>query len=96
LAGRLTILHELAHLAQPFLSAPHGAEFAGIYLALVRQYLGPRRERPLVAAFARHGVRVQLFDGTPRHHIYATLEEGAFWDHMRTQYAEEHRQATRQ
>ena len=85
------MLHELAHLAQPFVTAPHGPEFVGIYLALVRQYLGARRAQPLAAAFARHGVRVLPFDGIPRHHIYDTLEEGFFWDHMRELYQEDHR-----
>jgi hypothetical protein len=94
LAGRLIILHELAHLAQPFCTAGHGPEFAGIYLALVRRYIGVRRERSLTAAFERHGVRVQPFDGVPRHHIFATLEEGAFWDRMRSLYEQEHHHAT--
>jgi putative metallohydrolase (TIGR04338 family) len=68
--GPLSVLHELAHLAQPRRSAFHGPEFAGIYLALVRNRMGWRKERSLAAAFKRHRVRVQALLRTSGHHYY--------------------------
>jgi hypothetical protein len=55
-SSRLVVLHEIAHLAQPYAEASHGKHWASIYLSLVHHFL-PRLHRPLAESFVRHGVR---------------------------------------
>jgi putative metallohydrolase (TIGR04338 family) len=53
----LVVLHEMAHCLTPVSYAPHGPEYAGVFLALVRRGLTPAVAQALEDAFARHGVR---------------------------------------
>ncbi len=52
-------LHELAHVAQGCdeTRAPHGPEYAAIYLALVREFLSPTEAKRLADAFKAYGVK---------------------------------------
>lgn len=52
------VCHEVAHSLNASDGAPHGPEFAGIYLLLVRTVMGPEAEARLRAAFKTHRVRV--------------------------------------
>jgi putative metallohydrolase (TIGR04338 family) len=55
------ILHEMAHALSPYSGvAPHGKEFAGILLTLVRQVMGREQSDELRAAFRTHKVRVSM------------------------------------
>lgn len=53
----LTVLHEMAHPLVEAEAAPHGPEYAGVLLALVRRAMGPGAAQRLEDAFARHRVR---------------------------------------
>lgn len=54
---RAVILHELAHTLTEIGEPPHGAQFAGIFLFLVRQEMGPEAGQALREAYRRHRVR---------------------------------------
>jgi putative metallohydrolase (TIGR04338 family) len=62
---RWVALHECAHVIARALHgaepgyAPHGAEFAGVYLALCGLVLGPDAEARLATAFRAEAVRVR-------------------------------------
>ncbi len=60
--SELIVLHELAHVADHPHNAGHGPEFVGIYLDLVREFLGERFERRLLRNCETNGVR---FDRQP-------------------------------
>lgn len=53
----LVVLHEMAHPLTADGVAPHGPEFAGILLALVRRAMGVGVAQSLEDAFALHRVR---------------------------------------
>ena len=55
------ILHELAHLATPSSFAPHGPEYAAVYLELVQHFMGAAAAGGLGGSFRTHRVR----SGTP-------------------------------
>lgn len=57
----IVILHEIAHTVTPYHSdvAPHGPEFCGILLGLVRHYLGTDVARRLRANMRTHRVKVK-------------------------------------
>lgn len=52
-----TILHELAHCLTPHKYAPHGPEFAGILLTLVRYQVGAEAARQHRQRYREHRVR---------------------------------------
>ena len=56
----LVILHEVAHCLTPRTCAAHGAEYAGVLLALARRAMGPATAQRLEDAFARQRVRWTL------------------------------------
>jgi hypothetical protein len=72
MCDQLTVLHELAHIASPPATADHGAEFARIYLLLVRHYMGNGVAAKLACNFDAHRVRVQDYAG-PCHHFFEDL-----------------------
>lgn len=51
------MLHEIAHCLTPGQYAPHGPEFAGVYLFLVQTVLGPEKAATLRQAFKEERVR---------------------------------------
>lgn len=53
----LVVLHEMAHPLGAPEAAPHGPEYAGVFLALVRRAMGPAPAQALEEAFGRHRVR---------------------------------------
>jgi putative metallohydrolase (TIGR04338 family) len=53
----LVILHEVAHVCQPDVSAGHGREYCKIYLALVKKWMGRVEYELLKIAFKKHGVK---------------------------------------
>jgi putative metallohydrolase (TIGR04338 family) len=55
--SRWVVCHELAHLMTPDRFAPHGAEWAANYLALVRRWIGPDAADALEASFVRDRVK---------------------------------------
>ena len=55
--SELIVLHEVAHCLTPERFAPHGPEYAGVFLSLVRRRLSPGTAQALEDAFARHRVR---------------------------------------
>ena len=52
----LVVLHELAHHVTPLKYPGHGAEFAGNFLYMVQQKLGPEYGALLTSAYAAHKV----------------------------------------
>ena len=56
----LVLLHEVAHCLTPAACAPHGPEYAGVLLALVRRGMGPAAAQSLEDAFAGQRVRWTL------------------------------------
>lgn len=48
---RLYILHEIAHVSQPFWSACHGREFCRTFLLLVRKWMSREKAHELRRAF---------------------------------------------
>ncbi len=56
--NEMVLLHEVAHCLAPVMKANHGPEYAGIFLALVRQYMGPAAAVSLRASFREHRVKV--------------------------------------
>jgi putative metallohydrolase (TIGR04338 family) len=58
--AELVLLHEVAHCLTPSTCASHGAEYAGVLLALARRGMGPATAQGLEDAFARHRVRWTL------------------------------------
>jgi putative metallohydrolase (TIGR04338 family) len=56
----LVVLHEVAHPLTPEECAPHGPEYAGVLLVLVRRAMGVAPAQALEDAFARHRVRHTL------------------------------------
>jgi putative metallohydrolase (TIGR04338 family) len=54
------ILHEMAHCLTPWGKAPHGPEFAGILLTLVRNVMGPEHAKDLRASFSSGRVRATM------------------------------------
>jgi len=57
---RPVVLHELGHAASARrhgVIAAHGPEFAGVFLGLVRRFLGPDAAGRLAAAYRSHRVR---------------------------------------
>ncbi len=54
---RLVILHEIAHVCQPRISAGHGREYCKVYLALVKKWIGKEASLALKTAFDEHGVK---------------------------------------
>ncbi len=57
------LLHELAHAATPNECAPHGPEFAGRYLALVRRFVSESLWEELRGLFITHRVAFTHSDG---------------------------------
>jgi len=58
--SELVLLHEVAHCLTPVTLASHGAEYAGILLALARRGMGPGTAQHLEDAFDRERVRWTL------------------------------------
>jgi putative metallohydrolase (TIGR04338 family) len=54
----LVLLHELAHHLTPGAVGPHGPEFAGTYLTLATELIGPEAGLLLRATMHESGVRV--------------------------------------
>lgn len=53
------MLHELAHAVIPRHAAWHGREFAAVFLALVRRFMGAEAATALRASFREHGVKAR-------------------------------------
>jgi putative metallohydrolase (TIGR04338 family) len=53
----LTVLHEVAHCLTPETFAPHGSEYAGVFLAIVRRAMGFGPAQALEDSFDRNRVR---------------------------------------
>lgn len=56
----LIVLHEIAHCLTPRTYAPHGPEFAGVVLTLVRHKMGDEAGRQLAESYRAHKVRVNM------------------------------------
>lgn len=56
----VVVLHEVAHCLTPVEFAPHGPEYAGILLSLVRRAVDPGTAQRMEDAFTRHRVRWTL------------------------------------
>ena len=56
--SELVVLHEVAHCLTPRGYASHGPEFAGVFVALVRQVMGPAAAASLRDSFRSYRVRV--------------------------------------
>lgn len=56
--SELVVLHEVAHCLTDARAAAHGPEFAGVMLALVRQFMGPGAAASLRSSFRSHRVRI--------------------------------------
>ena len=54
---RWIVLHELAHLVQPYETAWHGPEFRSVFLALVRHELGAEAAERLRQQFVAHKLK---------------------------------------
>ena len=55
--SEMVLLHEVAHCLTPWSFAPHGPEYAGVLLSVVRHGMGPATAQALEDAFDRQRVR---------------------------------------
>lgn len=55
--NEMVTLHEVAHVLTPGKYADHGPEFAGVLLALIRQFMGPEAAASLRESFRGHRVK---------------------------------------
>jgi len=69
--SKWVVLHELVHLMTPDPFAPHGKEFCGVYLELVKRFIGRGHWLTLKAAFKPERVR------------YRGLAHALIWSRMR-------------
>lgn len=60
--NEMIILHEIAHCLTPSRYAPHGPEFAGVFLTLVRHAAGAEVGRRLRERFRENRVRVSMLE----------------------------------
>jgi putative metallohydrolase (TIGR04338 family) len=67
--NQLTLVHKLAHIANPPETIGHGPVFAGIYLLLVQHCMEAHIAGQLAHHFSAHHVQVQAYEG-PRHHWF--------------------------